>query len=237
MIIGATKPDHVHANVAASGVELDEATIAAVDEALADVAITEPRLGGFAQRGRQAPLIAGEFPARDAFGGAWAPKSSQRVRHRRAGMRGASAASSARAQLVALGYSGDAIKHRVASGRIRRVRRGVYVVGLAEVDRTAELIAATLACGPPLPPAFAPSAWIGHLAGAEHLGMLRRAPGPIDVSVTTTSPRHVAGVRVHRRPSLDRSELVVERSVPVTSPARTLVDLASVVPRVGCAGR
>jgi len=51
VIIGATKPDHVHSNVAASGVELDDATIAAVDEALADVAITEPRLAGFAQEG------------------------------------------------------------------------------------------------------------------------------------------------------------------------------------------
>lgn len=50
-IIGATKPEHVHGNAAASGIELDEATIAAIDEALADVAITEPRLAGFAREG------------------------------------------------------------------------------------------------------------------------------------------------------------------------------------------
>ena len=51
VIVGATKPEHVHANVSASGIDLDDATVAAVDEALADVAITEPRLAGFANEG------------------------------------------------------------------------------------------------------------------------------------------------------------------------------------------
>ncbi len=50
-IIGATKPAHVEANVAASGIDLGDETIAAVDEALAEVAITEPRLAGFANEG------------------------------------------------------------------------------------------------------------------------------------------------------------------------------------------
>ena len=50
-IIGATKPDHVHSNASASGIDLDDATIAAIDEALADVAITEPQLAGFANEG------------------------------------------------------------------------------------------------------------------------------------------------------------------------------------------
>jgi aryl-alcohol dehydrogenase-like predicted oxidoreductase len=51
VIIGATKPDHVHANVAASGVELDDSTVAAIDAALADVAITGQHLAAFAQEG------------------------------------------------------------------------------------------------------------------------------------------------------------------------------------------
>ncbi|MGI8461804.1 MAG: aldo/keto reductase, partial [Solirubrobacterales bacterium] len=50
-IIGATKPAHVEANVAASGIDLGDETIAAVDEALAEVAISEPRLAGFANEG------------------------------------------------------------------------------------------------------------------------------------------------------------------------------------------
>jgi aryl-alcohol dehydrogenase-like predicted oxidoreductase len=50
-IIGASRPEQVHANAAASGIELSADVIAAVDEALADVAITEPRLAGFANEG------------------------------------------------------------------------------------------------------------------------------------------------------------------------------------------
>ena len=55
-IIGASRPEQVHANVAASGVELSQDTLDAIDEALGDVAITGQRLGpGFATAGRQAP--------------------------------------------------------------------------------------------------------------------------------------------------------------------------------------
>ena len=41
-IIGATRPEQVQANAAASGVELSADTLAAIDEALAGVAVTEP---------------------------------------------------------------------------------------------------------------------------------------------------------------------------------------------------
>jgi aryl-alcohol dehydrogenase-like predicted oxidoreductase len=50
-IVGASRSEQVHANAAAADVDLDEATIAAIDEALADVAITAPRLAGFANEG------------------------------------------------------------------------------------------------------------------------------------------------------------------------------------------
>jgi aryl-alcohol dehydrogenase-like predicted oxidoreductase len=50
-IIGASRPEQVHANVAASGVELSDDTLAAIDQALAGVAITEPRLAAFAREG------------------------------------------------------------------------------------------------------------------------------------------------------------------------------------------
>jgi hypothetical protein len=43
------------------------------------------------------------------------------------------------AQLVALGLSGDAIKHRVARGKLHRVHRGVYAVGWPQLDRSGQL--------------------------------------------------------------------------------------------------
>jgi aryl-alcohol dehydrogenase-like predicted oxidoreductase len=50
-IIGASRPEQVHANVAASGVRLSDDTLEAIDEALAEVAITEPRRAAFAEEG------------------------------------------------------------------------------------------------------------------------------------------------------------------------------------------
>ena len=50
-IVGASRPEQVHANAAASGVELSADTLAAIDEALDGVAVTEPRLAGFAEEG------------------------------------------------------------------------------------------------------------------------------------------------------------------------------------------
>jgi aryl-alcohol dehydrogenase-like predicted oxidoreductase len=50
-ITGASRPQQVHDNVAASGIELDDSTLAAIDEALAPIAVTEPRLAAFAEAG------------------------------------------------------------------------------------------------------------------------------------------------------------------------------------------
>ncbi len=50
-IIGATSPDQVRANVAASGAALSAETLAAIDEALSEVAVTGPQLAPFAETG------------------------------------------------------------------------------------------------------------------------------------------------------------------------------------------
>lgn len=50
-IIGASRPEQVHANVAASGVKLSDDTLAAIDEALGDVVISGQRLAPFATAG------------------------------------------------------------------------------------------------------------------------------------------------------------------------------------------
>jgi aryl-alcohol dehydrogenase-like predicted oxidoreductase len=50
-IIGASRPDQVHSNAAASGIELSRDTLDAIDEALADVIVSEPRLANFVQEG------------------------------------------------------------------------------------------------------------------------------------------------------------------------------------------
>jgi aryl-alcohol dehydrogenase-like predicted oxidoreductase len=50
-IIGASRPEQVHANAKASGVELSQDTLDAIDEALGDVPITDPLPAPFAKPG------------------------------------------------------------------------------------------------------------------------------------------------------------------------------------------
>ncbi len=50
-IIGASRPEQVHANVKASGIELSQDVVDAIHEALADVTVTEPTLANFARPG------------------------------------------------------------------------------------------------------------------------------------------------------------------------------------------
>jgi aryl-alcohol dehydrogenase-like predicted oxidoreductase len=50
-IVGASRPEQVHANVKASGIELTPDTLAAIDEALGDAPVTEPTLAPFARAG------------------------------------------------------------------------------------------------------------------------------------------------------------------------------------------
>jgi aryl-alcohol dehydrogenase-like predicted oxidoreductase len=50
-IIGATRAEHVHGNAEASGVELSQDVLDAIDEALGDVVIRGPQLAAFAESG------------------------------------------------------------------------------------------------------------------------------------------------------------------------------------------
>ena len=50
-IVGASRPEQVHANASASGIELSADVLSAIDEALGDVPVKEPTLAPFAREG------------------------------------------------------------------------------------------------------------------------------------------------------------------------------------------
>ena len=50
-IIGASRPEQVHANAKAAGIELSQDTLAAIDEALGDAPVKEPTPAPFARAG------------------------------------------------------------------------------------------------------------------------------------------------------------------------------------------
>jgi very-short-patch-repair endonuclease len=122
------------------------------------------------------------------------------------------------AQLAAAGLSPTAIHHRVAQGRLTRLHRGVYLVAALPAQFTAEM-AAVLACGD--------AAVLSHHAAAALWGIRRPCHGPVDVTVIAGQARQRRGIRVHRATNLDHTR---HHGIPVTTPARTLLDLAPHLP-------
>jgi len=128
----------------------------------------------------------------------------------------------ARRQLLAAGLGAEAIRHRVETGRLYVLVRGVYAVGVPRVGRRGRWVAATIACGG--------EAVLSHGSAATHLGLLGAAPGPIEVTVPGLNSRRRRGILVHATRSLPRAEVVRWQAIPCTSVERTLVDLAASEP-------
>ena len=120
-----------------------------------------------------------------------------------------------REQLLLRGIHSKAIEHRVATGRLHPVHAGVYAVGRRELSRLGELMAAVLACGE--------GAVASHEAAAELWGI--RPRGRFEVTVPPGRTRRRPGIVVHRA-ALAARHRTVRHGIPVTTPARTLVDLA-----------
>jgi very-short-patch-repair endonuclease len=124
-----------------------------------------------------------------------------------------------RGQLVALGIDKKGIDRRVRDGRLTRLHRGVYLAAPLPAQFTPEM-AAVLACGP--------TAVLSHHSAAALHGIRPREERDVHVTVTGGQPRSRPGIRVHRARAL---ESIRRHGIPVTTPARTLLDLATVLPR------
>jgi hypothetical protein len=123
-----------------------------------------------------------------------------------------------RAQLLRLGVTPSEIRHRLRTGGLIRVYPGVYRVGHGAPSLEARYLAAVLACGE--------GALLSGLAAGYLFGALKGlAPPP---EVTAPTKRRVRGVRT-RRSRGERRDATRWRGIPVTTLARTLVDLAAVL--------
>jgi very-short-patch-repair endonuclease len=83
-------------------------------------------------------------------------------------------------------------------------------------------MAAVLACGS--------KAVLSHHAAAALWEIRPRHHGPIDVTITGGQARQRKGVRVHRT-TLDRRHITRHHDIPITTPTRTLTDLAATLRR------
>ena len=109
------------------------------------------------------------------------------------------------------------VRNRVRTGWLRTLHRGVYLVGPLETEHT-RLMAATLAAGP--------GALISHYPAAVLWEWRPPAEGPVDVTIPGRKARHRDGIRIHTA-TLHPQDITRRHHIPVTSAARTLLDLAA----------
>jgi very-short-patch-repair endonuclease len=124
-----------------------------------------------------------------------------------------------RAQLLALGMSNTTISRWVAQGRLHRIHAGVYLLGHSVPAPLALVQAALLACGD--------FSFISHRTAAWLWGFLDW-DGPVDV----TTRRHRGrprGVVVHTTKRLGRGDRARRFGLPITTVARTILDIADVL--------
>jgi very-short-patch-repair endonuclease len=130
------------------------------------------------------------------------------------------------AQARAAGLSDAAVEHRVASGRLHAVHRGVFLVGHRVPPDLAPEVAALLMTGP--------GAVLSHRTAALLWGL--PAPGRGDLIHVTlpgaggSRERRRRGVVLHAVAALDVRDRARRRGLPVTSAPRTLLDLAGHLP-------
>jgi predicted transcriptional regulator of viral defense system len=126
------------------------------------------------------------------------------------------------AQLEAAGLTERAVQERVVAGRLHRVHYGVYAVGHVPLTREARYMAAVLACGP--------DAVLSHRSAADLLGIRGSKRARIDVTAPGRRGRAPRGIDAHREGSLVAADRTEVNGIPCTSVARTLLDLAAIVP-------
>ncbi len=123
-----------------------------------------------------------------------------------------------RTQLMALGISRGAVARRIESGRLHRVHRGVYRVGHPSPLPFSRELAAVLATGE--------GATLSHGSAAYAWALAPEPRGAVEVTIPPDRRRARAGIRAHRS-MLPSSDVTTCRGIPITTPTRTLVDLAA----------
>ena len=124
----------------------------------------------------------------------------------------------ARPQLVDRGLSRWQIRHRLGTGRLTRLHRGVYGVGPVPGVLQREM-AAALACGP--------GAVVSHWSAAYGWELTRAREGrAVAISVPRDVRLNDTGIRVFRTLELADDEATSLDGLHLTTPARTLFDLS-----------
>lgn len=121
-------------------------------------------------------------------------------------------------QALACGFTPDTIAYRLKTGRWRRLHRAVYLLVGTEMSFMTRAQGGVLAGGPAAVTSFLTA---GVLYQAEGL-----RPSMIEITVPTSRSARIKDLVVHHvdLPRADKAEVM---RIPVTTPSRTIIDLAS----------
>jgi very-short-patch-repair endonuclease len=120
-------------------------------------------------------------------------------------------------QLRGLGFSPEAIQHRLDSGRLHSLWRDVFAVGRPDVTDRGRWIGALLACGE--------DAALSHESAGASCGMWRGDTNLVHVSLPSDRRVRLEGIRPHRRDPMPPTT-TVDGSRLIT-PLFTIIDLAA----------
>jgi very-short-patch-repair endonuclease len=126
-------------------------------------------------------------------------------------------------QLRGLGLSKAGISRRVEAGRLHPRHRGVYVVGTELLLPGARELSAALSAGD--------ECWVSHRSAGLVYRALEKDAGDVDITVARGGREDRDGIRFHRSVCLGDDDVGAYDGIPITSPARTLLDLATVLAR------
>jgi very-short-patch-repair endonuclease len=118
-------------------------------------------------------------------------------------------------QLDGLGYGRNSVAKAATAGRLHRIHRGVYVVGYRRLSWRGRCMAAVLASSPSV---------ASHLSAGWLWGLLRFRPET--QHVTAPSARRARRSFVVHQADLPEADRTAYEHIPVTSVARTILDLA-----------
>lgn len=124
-----------------------------------------------------------------------------------------------RRQMLDMGMTARQIQLRLEAGSLVRAHPGVYRFAPVPLSWEQSVLAACLATG----------GAASHRAAAALWGLRGCQPGPVELTVAGRRRPELDGVVAHTTDRLDRMDLTVRGRIPVTVPARTLLDLGAVV--------
>jgi predicted transcriptional regulator of viral defense system len=124
-------------------------------------------------------------------------------------------------ELLGCGLTKRQVLGRARRGILHRLHEGVYAVGHPNVGREGTFLAAVKACGP--------KAALSLFSAAELQEFLDPEDRLPHVTVVGPGTRARPGIKVHRSALLEPEDLTRVKGIPVTTPARTIVDLAALL--------